>query len=275
MSRGPVLNQPVSCSSLELKDLADVEDFELIAEVGVTYGFEFSNSVYKRKEIEANQPRKLEQLRNVEADLIENHEYKLLREGNQWLLIPVHHWEIKFTFESPCTYFFKNKTFRKSFNTGPTLVTFGPGNNSKGEIEVLPHNKTYFLHRKDSVTKDAITDIQFIPQQPLHKTFTMVFELFAKERSGPVVGVSMALMQGIRLVWDRLDQDTLRVNIIIQKTPDGIGGGSTSDKVTVSVNEQQLTNLSTINITHVDLIGFYYSEEALSQEFLQKDFKIN
>lgn len=273
MSRGPVLLQPVSCSSLELKDLADLHDFELKAEIGATFGFEYLDTgLYKRKEIDVKKTPKLEHLRNVDIDVLENYYYKLLRENNKWFFIPVIDWEIQFVFQSPRT-FHSKRTFRKTLNSGPTLISLVPGNNSRNEIEIEQYEKSYLLRRKDSVTKESVTDIHFIPQMKTHETFTMVFELIVKERLSPVVGVSGKIMEGITVSWQRLDQDSLRVIIFVQKTHDGYQATSTNNKVTVSPDK--ITQLMYINITHLDLIAFYYTEKVLSSDVLRKIFNLN
>ena len=69
MSRGPAEEYPTRCTTIELKDLADTDEFDLNAEIGAIYGFEYTDEgFYKRREIDDKKIPKLEQLRNVEAE---------------------------------------------------------------------------------------------------------------------------------------------------------------------------------------------------------------
>ena len=108
-SPGPEIKTPKICQTIELKDLADIQDFEDDGAVGATYGFELtSNGYYKRREIElkASLP-KLEQLKNVDAkSATTDADYFLKKEGREWKItefikdIP---WLLKFVFISPYT----------------------------------------------------------------------------------------------------------------------------------------------------------------------------
>ena len=83
MSRGPnqpVLRDPIRCITLELKDLADTEDFDSKGEIGQLYGFEYTDDgYYKRAEVTEKKIPKLEQLRNVEVPVDGFHEYKIVK----------------------------------------------------------------------------------------------------------------------------------------------------------------------------------------------------
>lgn len=277
MSRGPdqpVMLDPVRCATLELKDLADTEDFDLNGEIGALYGFEYTNNgYYKRAEISDKKVPKLEQLRNVVADNVGQFEYKVVKKrDNKWHLIPFIDWEIKFEFLSPFTFFDNNKYFRKSFNSGPLHVSLIPQNNSRREIAIKPYKKRqYILHRKKTVTKDAATQLEFIPKMALADEFTMIFELSvrADNPDSLPVGVSDNLMKGILISWQNLDVESVRCTIVIQNRGEEIKAVSTSDKVILSVDPDNLKELTYINVTNLDLIGFYYTESILSDDLLK------
>ena len=105
MSRGPVILAPKTCSTIELKDLGDVQDFEKNAEIGEVYAFEYiDEGYYKRKALgDGKKPRnpKLEQLRNVEADGEDDLTYKITYKEGKWFFKPDIDWQIKFEFISP------------------------------------------------------------------------------------------------------------------------------------------------------------------------------
>ena len=269
MSRGPVI--PTRCTTIELKDLADVEDFELNGEVGAFYGFEYTEEgLYKRAEVVTEERKilRLEQLRNVEVQHIENYEYKLIRIDNKWHLIPHIDWEIQFEFLSPYTYFDRLFQFRKAINNGPLHVSLVPASTSRKEIEIKPFKKNkYLLHRKDSITKASVTRLQFVPKFPISKNFTMIFDISIRAKPG---SVSDVLLPGLNISWRNLDTETLRILIAIQKETDDIKAIASSDKIHLSVNSDSLTELSYINLTNLDLIGFYFIEKVLSEEILQQ-----
>lgn len=286
MSRGPdqpVMLAPIQCITVELKDLADTQDFDLNGEIGALYGFEYTDDgYYKRSEISDPKNPKLEQLRNVVADNIDNFEYKLVRtpSDNKWHLIPIIDWIIKFEFLSPYVYFSRSeRTFRKALNSGPLHVSLVPMGTSRREIEINAFkNRQYLLHRKDSVTKNATTKIQFIPEMPLPDTFTMIFDISVRAQDpspSGAVGVSDNLMRGITIAWQNLDVEALRITVAIQNNGREIKSISSSDQVLINVNTQQLTELSYINLTHLDLIGFYYTDNVLSEDILQMVTKLD
>ena len=282
MSRGPdqpVLLEPVRCTTLELKDLADTEDFDLNGEIGQLYGFEYTDDgYYKRAEITDKKVPKLEQLRNVVGENVGQLEYKIVKKkDNKWHLIPFVDWEIKFEFISPFTFFDSNKNFRKAFNSGPLHVSLVPQKNSRREIEIKPFNKRqYLLHKKKSVIKDGATQLEFIPNIPLPDEFTMIFELSVrKDDPGPPVGVSDVMIKGILISWQNLNVESLRCTVVIQNSGEEIKVLSSSDKVILSVNPKNLTELSFINITNLDLIAFYFIEDVLSDGALEMLTGIN
>ena len=272
MSRGPSMLAPVRCLTLELKDLADTQDFDLNGEIGAFYGFEYTaDGYYKRKEIEDKKIPKLEQLRNIEASIIDNFEYKLVRKDNKWILTPLIGWKIKFEFISPYTYFDNQRNFRKAFNAGPIHISLIPENNSRREIEIKIYKKIqYMLHRKDSVTKEAVTRLQFMPQMPLTSEFTLIFDISIHRDDNPDdgVGISDKLAEGISISWVNLDVEALRIIVVIQKSGDEIKAISSTDKVILNVTPENLKELTYINITNLDLIGFYYTENVLSEDIL-------
>eukprot|EP00745_Piridium_sociabile_P030721 TRINITY_DN50_c0_g2_i2.p2 TRINITY_DN50_c0_g2~~TRINITY_DN50_c0_g2_i2.p2 ORF type:complete len:284 (+),score=16.13 TRINITY_DN50_c0_g2_i2:608-1459(+) len=278
MSRGPrppVMLAPTRCTTLELKDLADTQEFDVNAEIGAVYGIEYTNDgYYKRVEVtEGKKHPKLEQLRNVEADITDDFEYKLVRKENKWHLFPVIDWEIKLEFISPYTFFGSEQTFRKAFNFGPLHVSLIAAGQSRREIEIKPFKKRqYLLHRKDSVIKKAVTKLQFLPKMPLADQFTMVFDISILKDVpvNGVVGVSDILMKGVQIAWQNLDVESLRAVVIIQNNGSELRTVSSSEKVNVTLNPSNLTELLDIDITHLDLIGFYYTESVLSAEILNR-----
>ena len=281
MSRGPEqpnLRAPTRCITVELKDLADTQDFDLNGEVEAVYGFEYTEEGhYKRAEIQDKKNPKLESLRNVEADLIENFEYKLVRVDTKWNLTPIIDWPIKYEFLSPYVYFDQQKTFRKALNSGPTHVSLVPMSTSRGEIEIKKFDKKYLLHRKESVVKNATTKLQFMPQTPLPAQFTILLDISIQKdtEEGGVAGVSDNLMRGVSIAWQGLEVEALRMTVVIQNDGQTTKATSSSDKAILNVTPAHVTELTFINLTHLDLIGFYYTDKVLSEDILQMITTLN
>ena len=269
MSRGPVILAPKTCQTIELKDLGDVQDFEKNAEIGEVYAFEYTDEgYYKRKALEdGKKPRnpKLEQLRNVEAEGEDNLTYKVTYKDGKWFFNPVIDWQIKFEFISPYTFYAPDKTFRKAINSGPLLISLAYETASRGELELLPFNKTqYLLHRKDSVTKPSTTKLQFVPNFTLPDQYTMIIDISVK-----LDRATFGLMRGIDINWKDLDVESLRAAVMIQNSGDNVQATVSSDKVNLSITPDQLTELVSINLQYVDLIAFYYTDAVLSEKQLQ------
>jgi len=267
MSRGPVLLAPTRCTATELKDLADTVDFDQNGEVGETYGFQYTeDGFYKRVEVSEDRkiPR-LEQLRNVLGEnFYDNIEYKLKRKDNKWSLIPSIDWEVKFEFLSPYTLFANNRNFRKSLNEGPMLVSLIPDDNSRREIEIKQFNKKqYLIHRKESVTKNAVTKVNFLPKIPVSNEFTMILDISVRSN---VKSISDVLMRGVKISWRDLTEETLRISVAIQSDSREIKSFVSSDNVVLTVT--QIDELEFINLTHLDLIGFYFTDRVLPEDLL-------
>ena len=277
MSRGPEINAPKTCPTIELKDLADVQDFEKNAEVGEVYAFEYTNEgYYKRKAVDdEKRPRnpKLEQLRNVEIELPPQDDvaYYVTHKGNKWHFKPSIDWLIKFEFISPYTFYSLDKTFRKAINAGPIHMALVYESASIGELEVLPieqNARQYKLHRKDTVTKPSTTKIRFLPNFTLNNQYTMMFVL-----SITVERESFLFMTGIDIDWKDLTDGPLRFAIVIQNDGTSVQANASNNKVNLNVTPDQLTTLSSLNLQHTDLIAFYYTDAVLSGEQL-RDFVV-
>ena len=276
MSSGPTIVYPVTCSTIELKDLADTIDFESNAEVGAVYAFEFTDTGhYKRKETDDEQkPRfpKLGQIRdvNVPDPIVDDTDYMWKHQNKKWVLSPVMKkidWEIKFEFVSPYTLVGKDDTFRKSINAGPLIVGLVPAGNSRKEVAVKPFNKNnYLIHRKQSVTKDADTIVNFIPKLPIGQYATMIFDIVVRKREE---ATNTVLMRGINLNWRPLDVEEVRVFIAVQKDSNTIRKQTSNQNVVVNASIHNLTEIRSINLTYLDLIAFYYTDKLLSDEQLQ------
>ena len=276
MSSGPTIVHPVTCSTIELKDLADTIDFESNAEVGAVYALEFTDTGhYKRKEIDdEHKPRfpKLGQIRDVDLPdpVVDDIDYRLKHQNKKWVLSPVMDeidWEMKFEFLSPYTLMGKENTFRKSLNAGPLIVSLVPAGNSRGEVAVKPFQKNnYLIHRKQSVNKKADTIIDFVPKLPVGQNATMLFHIVVRKMED---STNTVLMRGINLSWRALDVEEVKVLIAIQKDSDTIRKQTSNQNVIVSVNSSNLTEIRSINLTYLDLIAFYYTDKLLSDEQIQ------
>jgi hypothetical protein len=105
---------------------------------------------------------------------------------------------------------------------------------------------------------------------PLADQFTMKFDISILKDVpvDGVMGVSDILMKGVNIAWQNLVAESLRVAIIIQNNGNEIRTVTSSEKANLTVNPSNLTELIDIDITHLDLIGFYYTESVLSAEIL-------
>ena len=275
MSSGPTIVYPVTCSTIELKDLADTIDFESNAEVGAVYALEFTDTGhYKRKEIDDEQkPRfpKLGQIRDVDLPdpVVDDIDYTLKHQNKRWVFSPVIDeidWEMKFEFLSPYTLMGRENTFRKSLNAGPLIVSLVPAGNSRGEVAVKPFQKNnYLIHRKQSVTKKSDTIVDFVPRLPVGPNATMIFHIVARKMEESTNAV---LMRGINLNWKPLAVEEVKVLIAIQKDSGAIRKRTTNQNVIVNVSASNLTEIRSINLTYLDLIAFYYTDKLLSDDQL-------
>ena len=88
MATGPQV--PKACTSIELKDLSDLLNFDDEAEVDAVYAFQFTDEgYYKRKEIDDDKkPRfpKFDQIRDVDTSGYQaDTQYNLAHVGKKWV----------------------------------------------------------------------------------------------------------------------------------------------------------------------------------------------
>jgi len=268
MSRGPSENvTPVRCTTVELKDLADTDEFDLDAEVGSVYGFEYTDSgYYKRKEIDDKKIPRLEQLKNVTAEFIGNHEYKISRVQNKWHLTPIIEWDVKFEFISPYIMFDSDNRFRKALNAGPVHSSLVPNADSRGLLEIKPFKKQYLLHSSRGQVSSGVT---FIPEIPLAKIFTLVLQISIHESSlKNTARESLVVMGGIQINWNVLTEAEQNLTLVVRKDDDTTQGVTNIDKVDVHIIPVRLTSLSYLNLVHFDLIGLHYVKTALPDKLI-------
>ena len=105
----------------------------------------------------------------------------------------------------------------------------------------------------------------------------MIFDISIHKDKNPDdgIGISDILMKGISISWQGLDVETLRISVVIQSDNRQIKSFVSSDKVTVNVDQNNLTKLEYIDLTHLDLIGFYCTDHVLPEEFLNSLTTIN
>ena len=274
-SRGPEIKVPVNCTTIELKDLADVIDFDDRGEVGEIYGFEFTdNGLYKRKEIDVKiKNPKFSQLRDVHFDdPRENINYFLKYDNKKWTLVPSVNvdWEVRFEFISPFTLVSKDFTFRKALNSGPLIVSLISDAQSRGKIAVKPYMKNkYVIHRKDNIDFGAQeTVLEFIPKIEIGDSFTMIFDIILRPSNK---SVSTTIMKGINFSWRDIGDEEIRVFVAIQKKKDvkDVNAVASNESLEILVNKENLTHLEQINLTHLDLIAFYYTDKVINEDELE------
>ena len=303
MAAGPKI--PISCTTIELKDLSDVIDFEKESEVGTIYGFEFTNDgYYKRKEIDDNdeKPRfpKFEQIRDVITDNVEDDtKYNLVRKDKKWILQEtsfddivdtsdfkenilynvVHRngkwtlttkrkidWLIKFEFKSPNTLIGKNNTLKKALNSGPLLTSLIPNKFSDVVVKQFKRNQ-YLIHRHENAS--GVTSLKFQPEVVIGNQCTIIFELIVKPLNVATKRSALinTLSDGIAIDWTELKDEELKVIIAIDKNGNTIRKISSDDKVDVVVSN--FTSLVKFNLMNVELIGLYYIDRVLPDGVLQ------
>ena len=266
MSRGPAEEMfPTRCTTIELKDLADTDEFDLNAEVGTIYGFEYTDEgFYKRREIDDKKIPKLEQLRNVEAEPLFNADYEINRQDGKRFFRPKVKWDIKFEFISPYTLFDVQMKFRKALNSRPVHCSLVPDLESRGKIEV----KDYSLH---STLGSGLT---FIPQIPFSDNFTLIFDVIIKDGSldNSNNNSSIEIIDGVSMNWLNLTKDKQNVTVVIRKDGDGINGmkfAASVDEVTIHIVPKRLSGLNSFNLTHFNLKGLYYRRTDLPDKLIQ------
>ena len=268
MSLGPNVpgqDYPARCTTIELKDLADTDQFDLEAEIGAIYGFEFTDEgFYKRREIDDKKVPRLEQLRNVEAEYLFNAEYKIGRQGGKWIFQPEVKWDIKYEFISPYTLFDKQNKFRKALNAAPVHCSIVPNAESRGKIEV----NNYSLHSTSE------SGLSFVPQMPFSDNFTLIFDVFIKDGSldNSVNNRSIEAIEGVSMNWLKLTKDKQRVTVVLRKEGEGLNGmkfATSVDDVDITIIPNRMNGLNSFNLTHFDLIRLYYRKIDLPDRLIQ------
>ncbi len=261
MSHGP--RTPSRCTTIELKDLADTLEFENNGEIGTVYGFEFTDTgFYKRREIDDKQLPKLEQLKNVTAEIDpSDYEYKITKVQKKWHFTPIIEWDIKFEFISPYTLFDSERRFRKALNVGPLHVSLIP--NTGGAIDVKPYKRQYLLSGQED------SSLMFIPEIPFDDLYTLLLKLSVKDGSLSNGGAKQTLMDGIELKWDTIEKEDQIVHVVIQKDANNTRGVTSLENVELTFKPNEVVGLKSINITHFDLIALYYVKTVLPQKIMK------
>ena len=257
MSRGPEIQKPIHCPTIELKDLADIKGFDEDGEQGTVYGLELNESgLYERKEIEDKKrphPR-LNQVKDVEIKNEKDGEtHALVKEGDKWIITVKPKeikWGIKMEFKSPYT-FTSGNIFRKSVNIQPALISLRPS--KANTIGIKPFdNFSYVIHSRYPEENNSV---EFNPKLSIGQQLTMVFDIQTHK-----IVKTMRLTDHITVIWDGQPPGTVvedRIRIVIKKDGDNITAQTTDQYFTVTVNE--LDELHKIYLKDIDLIGFYAS----------------
>lgn len=302
MATGPKI--PISCTTIELKDLADITDFEKEGEVDAIYALQLTqDGYYKRKEIDDNnKPRfpKFDQLRNVETDgyqedtkynlvhkdkkwilqettfddlvdtsnFTENIQYNIVHKNGKWIIVNEDiDWLIKFEFKSPVTLVGKTNTLKKALNSGPLLTSLIP---LGSDIAVKPFKRNqYLIHRLDTAT--GATILNFQPEVVLGNQATIILDLVVKPLNDKIAKTALinTLSDGISIEWTPTEVEEVRTVIAIDKDGSTVRKMSSDNKINLSLDPTKFTSLKSINLTHVELIGFYYIDRVLPEEVLQ------
>ena len=269
-SSGPVI--PKRCQTLELKDLADIDEFDLEGEPGEIYGLLLTaDGRYIRKPIvnEEDPGLSLNELRDVNTQNTKNGiKYLLKKQGKNWKLEPYSDiaWDIMYTFKSGFTFKKDPNVFRKSFNEGFAYVSLAPMDNSKGNVLINGFKeKRHVLVKKDGV--DADIEVQFIPNIKLPKQFTIVLDLIAPR---PTNQVNVEIMSGLEISYKPADvtEEPFRFVVSLQKNANSdVKTFISNQKIKLKVTN--LNKLEKINLNNVGLIAFYYSDEFLTKQELE------
>lgn len=272
MSRGPNgpnQEHPARCTTIELKDLADTDEFDLSAEVGSVYGFEYTDAgFYKRIEIEDKKTPKLEQLRNVTADSLFNAEYRVIRIGPRWFFRPKVTWDIKYEFISPYTLFDLQNKFRKAFNAGRVHCSLVPNSESRGKIEIKELERQYML------SSTTASGLNFIPQIDFSEHFTLIFEVIIRDDhlDNSVDNQSIEILGGVQMNWLRLTKDKNNVTVVLRKDGEGVNGmrfAASVDEVTIHIVPVKMNGLKFFDLTRCDLVGLYYKRTDLPDKLIE------
>ena len=272
MATGPKI--PITCTTIELKDLSDLNDFEKEGEVDAIYAFQLTqDGYYKRKEIDDDKkPRipKFENLRNVNVDGYQDDiQYHLVHKDKKWILQEATKdidWLIKFEFKSPVTLVGKQNTLKKALNSGPLLTSLIPD----GDVAVKPFKRNqYLIHRLNTATSAAVLNFQ--PEIKVGNEATLVLDLVVKPLNDRITksAVINTLIDGISISWTPTEVEEVRTVIVVDKNGSAVRTMSTDDKFNVSINSSRFTSLKNINLSDVELIGLYYIDRLLPDEVLQ------
>jgi hypothetical protein len=273
---------PNACSVVELKDLGDVLDFDKEGEVGEVYGFELDSAgLYKRKVIDDvkddadRKYPKLGQLRDITVPTppVSGEHYYFKHANNKWVVAPLPapalkiDWDIKFEFMSPYVMVDDvNLTFKKAFNIGPFITSLVPIV-SRDRLKLKEYQKRrYVLTGKPGAINPIV---EFTPGNSifLPDEATLVFELILK----PSIGVTESVIaRGIKLTWDdTIITQATKVFIAIRKSAAGVDVSSSIPAVKVVIDKTTFVLLSYIDLSHIELVAFYYDRKLYTVEELQ------
>ena len=274
MATGPKI--PITCTTIELKDLSDLNDFEKEGEVDAIYAFQLTqDGYYKRKEIDVDddkKPRfpKFDNLRNVDVDGFQDDtQYHLVHKYKKWILQePTKDidWLIKFEFKSPVTLVGKQNTLKKALNSGPLLTSLIPD----GNVAVKPFKRNqYLIHRLNTATGSTVLNFQ--PEIEVGNEATLILDLVVKPLNDKITKTALinTLTDGIPIGWTPKEVEEVRTVIGVGKDGSTVRKMSTDDKSNVTIDSSKFTSLKSINLTHVELIGLYYIDRLLPDEVLQ------
>ena len=272
MSSGPLI--PASrCTSIELKDLADLLQFEVDGEAGTIYGLELTNEgFYRRSQIvttpppppPADHPR-LDELKQFKTRHVkEGLEYVIVKNEGKWGLkhLPLKfEWQIKFEFISPNTLVRSDNVFKKALNAGPLLVSLLPDKDSENKIEVKAYGKNnYLLHRIEDQGDVAVF---FKPEIQIQNTMTMIIDFVVKKPNGSKV----ELMEGVTITWSDLnDEGKKRIVLFIRKEDRTFEVRSSQ---TLKVDGSKSVKMKTIILNEIDLLGFYFTDQIFTADEME------
>lgn len=281
MSIGPQI--PVTCPTIELKDLADTIDFDANAIVGSIYGFEFTqNGYYKRALVPAvpevpsvppsvpSEKPSIDQLKDFNAGKVDpDFKYAITKRENIWSLTPVDtelDWLIKFKCESPYTFIGPDNKFKKIINAGPMLVSLVPDENNRETIEVKAYKKSnYVLHKRETAGKNVRVILQ--PPLQLGSTAMIVLDIIAHRPTQRNFNV----IPQVSLSWVDLDEDPRRVTVFMKKreNENQFSVFTSSPKITFVPVPNPIDRIAQISLDNVDLLAFYFSDQIFSDSQIE------
>ena len=105
------------------------------------------------------------------------------------------------------------KMFRKAVDSGPIITSLVPETGSRKNILVKPlHKNNYLIHKKEGVTES--TDVIFRPTIEIAPEATMIFDVILRRNSSQSI---VEIMDGVRLAWADLEDESTRIIVAIQK----------------------------------------------------------